>query len=223
MFRIRQPRAYGEPGWEYLLYIDEIAAGIERYEPQWRDYEARRVDCVGPEISYRDVLQDLASRPPAIVELMKPFDSLFTTKAMTRAFGRPGKAGDARHIRDLAAGVIDIYASLLDWAISTRGARVPVEARQTYSDLAELADEPLHEFREWARDLDTRGRAGIEAARSDPPPEHPISLRFDLTLTVPDETTEKMKGSLRDLEAIVISKAQQESDAMTVRDTGGLK
>jgi hypothetical protein len=206
MLRKRKPADYGEPGWEYLLYADELVAGISRYSTQWRDYEMQASSPTGQEIALREVFADIAAREHAAAKIFAPFAGLFDAKTLTRAFGKPDEPGDVRRIRRLAAGLVDLYASLLTWATNTRGARVPSEAEPVYALAAAMADEPLHQIRGYVTELDTTARAGIVSARSGEPPETPVRMKFTLELSISPERAEKATAALEALRIRVTSR-----------------
>jgi hypothetical protein len=189
-----------EPGWEYLLFINELTSAIDGYDRDWRNFELGLVQPRGAAIAMEQLSNDFAARTAAARKIVGNINRLLNDTTVTSAFGAPGEEGDPERIRHLAGGVADVYASLLDWAAATRGALVPDEAEPVLWALSDFVRAPLLQIREFVHQLDEGLRPAIEELRAGRGPDEPVTLTFSLTLSIDEEAQTRFEEELATLE-----------------------
>lgn len=194
-----EPEEDREPGWEYLLLIDELQAGLAGYDAQWIDHTMRVASPGGSRIDLVDVPNDISTRARVAGKIVSNITGLFGDNGIVAALGAPGEPGDPGLIRHVAAGVVDIYASLLRWTADSRGALAPTEVEEAYMALSELVDAPLRQIRDWVGELDSSIRPVVDAIRSGNPPAEQVRLVLTLTLSIPDDVTERLEKAISGL------------------------
>lgn len=188
-------------GWEYLVFIDELASGIAGYDREKYDFDLGVARPKGPALSLDDVAEDLLARSRTARKIVANLDRLLNDTALTSAFGPPGEPGDADRIRHVAAAVVDVYGAMLHWASETRGALAPEEAEPVYLALSDFVRTPLRQIRDFVEEMDNGVRPAIEALRAGDKPEEPVRLTFTLTLTIDEEATSRFEAELTALSA----------------------
>jgi hypothetical protein len=183
------------PGWEYLLFIDELQSALDGYEREWRDFEAQYVRPVGRKLDITEIADDLGSRSKAALKIVANVERLLNSGGLEAAFGAVGEQGDADEIRHYASRVIDVYAELLRWAADARGTLVPDEAEPVYWALAEYADLPLRQIRDFVAQLDREVRPVVEDLRSGKEFDEPVVLSFTLTVSIAPETLARFEAA----------------------------
>jgi hypothetical protein len=176
-----------EPGWEYLLFINELTSVVEGYDRDWQNFQLGLVQPRGAAIAMEQLPKDLATRTGAVRKIVGNLNRLLNDTTVTSAFGVPGEEGDPERIRHLAGGVADVYASLLEWAAVTRGALVPDEAEVLLWALSDFVRTPLRQIREFVHQLDENLRPAIEELRAGRGPDEPVTLTFLLTQSIDEE------------------------------------
>jgi TIR domain len=185
-----------EDGWEYLLLAEELVSGIEGFDDRRRDFELGYVRPRGRRIALADIPANIEDRVAAALHISSNVHRILNPTTVTAAIGAPGEAGDPTMIRHLASRLVDVYASMLDWAADCRGSLVPDEAKRAYQALSEMMTEPLQQIRDFVAELDMTLRPLVEAIRSGNAPTEPTTIALTLTLSIPDERADHVNDEL---------------------------
>ena len=180
--------------WEYLLFASDLRRGMRKLDPKWRDHELRYRRPHGDELDDPGALQLLNRSLAQATLLTSNVTRVLDPVAVDRAFGPVGQPGDADRIEHLADRLTETCEALLDWAAELRGALVPDRWRDAVEALCRLADQPLHEIRDFAS-LTVTTIDDLPTWRRDHPDEHRL-VQLQLTLTIDDSALAEFNAAL---------------------------
>lgn len=187
------------PGWEYLYLASEIARGLADHDPEYRDYLSGVVQPSGEVLN--DLPKQLSDLSREVIEIVASMDLFFSPEALEKALGPPGQPGDEEAIRGIAKGLSDMYAALIAWAQSIRGATVSGEWHPACSALVRMVAAPIGEIREFsALTSETVGQLVADLRNGKSPSS---STTLTLKLNVPDSYISEFEQALGDVQRLV--------------------
>jgi hypothetical protein len=181
------------PAWEYLLFAGVLVQRKNALETKWRDHVLRLVSpspTALDDLAASAVLQDAFER---MVMIVSNTDRIVSATAQTAAFGAPGYAGDPDQIEHIARRLMDVYESMLDWSRDVRSLRVSDRLAGVPDLAADLATQPLQEFRAFVDRTYAELSQVPEALRSG----REMSLTLDLTLTMDQPALKAFTDALK--------------------------
>ena len=125
--------------------------------------------------------------------LVASVNRVLDATAWEQAFGRPGTPGDEDMITHLAHRLADIYEQLLDWSRSVRGASRAGLYDEVLELLAQMADQPVREMREFVHELIAEFDQLTHRIRAG----EVVHIRRTLTITLHTETAESFVQALK--------------------------
>ena len=185
------------PGWEYALFTGEVYLRKQEMESMWLDHELRMPQGERDHLDRAGATEKLTRSFRDISMAVEQIDRTLEPAVQERAFGAPGQPGDPLRIQHLAAAVIRPYGELMRIAGELRNQDVPEEMREPVELAAQLTDQPLREFREWA-DSAVEQIDGIRdrvAARK--PDDPPIQIVMELRITANQDALRRFTDSTR--------------------------
>ena len=177
-----------EEWWEYMLFADELEAGLTRLSARIRTL---RMGVVRPSGAHLDADQ----KAPAVLRRwlaqvqmwVANVETLLAPAVTEAAFGADGEPGDADEIRYLAEAINGTFEGLADWAIDLRNTSCgSVELREAVDSLSQFAVQPLQQYADFVTPLvrDVRSITAQLRAGLDPVP---AGIEMTLTASIPDE------------------------------------
>ncbi|MGX7676782.1 hypothetical protein [Plantactinospora sp. DSM 117369] len=137
------------PLWEYLLFGNALHLARTEHEARWRDFQLGYSLKIGPVIEPTQVPDVLGERLSHVSAIVGNLESIVSSTAQERAFGKPGEPGDPILIEHMARRLMDLYALLLGWTEETRALRLPDWADRLKEILTTYATQPIertHDF-----------------------------------------------------------------------------
>lgn len=153
-----------EKGWAHLYLASELARGIAEHEPEYQAH-LQRLSFPSAEVITQPV-GDLRHRLDQLREIVHRLQMYLAPELVKKGFGSSGTEGDDVTIRVVAAGITDIYVSMMRWAASLRGIPVPDLWRPLYQGHADLADVPIDEIRQFSTDWSQQASEAVVAVRA---------------------------------------------------------
>jgi hypothetical protein len=191
-----------ELGWEFLLLGEELKARLEALDTRRWYHDIGYVRPTLERIRTRDAaIEDLQTRTREIVLSVSNVGRLFGESTLEQAWGAPGEPGNSERIRQLAAALVEIYESMLDFAERARGATVPKEFESVYWALAGYVNQPLRQVEDFVNQFGEELRDVIGKLRTGATPEEPVRLEFTLTLSIDPEDKAAFDVAMADLQA----------------------
>lgn len=178
--------------WEYLLYGGLLWQRFDSLEDKFRDTMLR----FAPLSSNLQKSQERAfvdAKLNELTYLVASVNRVLDATAWERAFGRPGTPGDEDMITHLAHRLADIYEQLLDWSRSVRGASRAGLYDEVLELLAQMADQPVREMREFVHELIAEFDQLTHRIRAG----EVVHIRRTLTITLHTETAESFVQALK--------------------------
>jgi hypothetical protein len=174
-----------DSGWECLLFAALLEIGITSLEDHWHDYAngvahptgERREDSVA---AARGI--DVFSNE--MVGVLHRYEREMAGDTIERALNAAVELGDVTFIHDVAGGIVETYASMLDWATRVRGVEVPTPFQRLYWAMSLYADRPMRQLRAFVADLAFRVEAEAKILRQGGRLEDTAPLRLDLDLEI---------------------------------------
>jgi hypothetical protein len=151
-------------GWEYLYLATQLADGIHQMDDEYDKYMSGEVVPNGVTVS--DPIQDAKARSDVAKDIVARVDNLFAPKLLEKAFGPTGVAGDEATIRFVAAGVVGVYRSCLEWGEEIRGTAVPEQWQPLYAALADMVTLPMQQMRNFSDDFLSTVKESVECVRA---------------------------------------------------------
>lgn len=195
-----------EAGWEYLLFADELEAGMRQLDDSKQEFEIGHMSPTMQGPAFDDRVDGLAFIVAHMDKLKKAMDGIrwmTDEQAGERVFGRPGEAGDPDTIRRYASTIPRFCAYLLGWAACLRGAAGPDDIEVLCQKVAVLANQPLGEIEDFVGDSVASIRQVVAAIRSgaESVGETTLFLRLTLDDLAIDEATQCLKRASRAIPA----------------------
>lgn len=182
------------PLWEYLLFGNVLCVSRSSYEARWRDYQLGYSLKVGPLIEPTQIPDMISERMSRAAAITRNLELILAPAAQERAFGKPGEPGDAALIEHMAVRLIDLYASLLDWAEETRALRVPDWAERLKGLAVSLMRQPLQRTHDFVDEF----IAEIEQAVADlAGGSSQVKITMELAFTIDDALIREFQKELR--------------------------
>jgi TIR domain len=187
--------------WEYRLYAGALMRGRLELEDKWHAHE---LSLPGGRRREPDAMSDFLSRELGWMQVqISAIDRVFDPDVLERAFGARGEPGDAERIKQVAQGVIQIYASMMEWAAELRNTSAPGEYAEVVEQTARMVDGPVRQIHDFVQQVaDEIARIPIltdEAEKSGATEDNPMTLTLTLTLSVDEGVQEKLQAALRRL------------------------
>jgi hypothetical protein len=186
--------------WEYRLYAGVLMQGRIELEGKWRDHELQLPRGERREPDPESVTDFFSREIGWMSRQVGSLDRIFDQAVLEKAFGAPGEAGDAARITHVAQGVIQIYASMMEWAAALRNTSVPSEYEEILELNARMADGPIRQIREFVQDVaDQIARIPFlieEAAAGGATKDSPMVLTLTLNLSLDESNQEALHAAL---------------------------
>ena len=193
----------GRPsGWEHLLFAALLRRQMEALEAKYRDHEMRYAEPVpGPVLDDEQATAFLGSAFDHVRALLANVDRVMAADVHERAFGPPGKGGDAARIEHVAGRLIDVYEGMLDWAARIRGTLLPQRFERARELSCSFVDGPIRQFREFVDHAVTeidRVPALLRAGTT------PITMTLTLTLSTEEGLVDELVRELERLQMEIV-------------------
>ena len=174
------PPADHDAGWEYLYFAAELARDLATHQSAYSEYQSQVVrpdpTPIPDPSAYIHTLTD------EITRAVHGVDTLLSPSVTERAFGLPGQSGDEAAIRELAAGLADIYAEMISWGMKVRGAAVADRWRPVFTALARYVNSPLHQFQDFSATVSASFDRVIGDVRAGRPAGAPLELALRISI-----------------------------------------
>jgi len=186
------------PGWEYLLFMHQLAQDIARVRHRRLDLD------YGIAFGSIDRLSDpgevfvwISRRMAQAGRLIEAAGQIVNV-ALQEALGPPGITGDAEKIVYVATTLSEVYRNAIEWAIECK--RVEVDDEK-YTEIVRLTgtltDDMIREIESWSEKILKETQEAL--ANPPGPNDEPRTLRFTLEIRAP--MTEKLNKELERLRA----------------------
>lgn len=182
-------------GWEYLLFISELRAGLDRREADWRDYALTYAPPAGPSVSLADVLNHVGAQMDRSKFIVRSIMLLVEPGSQERAFGRPDESGDRTLIEHLALRLTDCYGQMIEWGLARLSTVVPDDAYDLMVALSKMVETPIREFRDWVDTMERDFVSGLKQLESGE--AESVHLTSELILTIPEGNLTEVNRQLR--------------------------
>jgi hypothetical protein len=175
--------------WEFLLFAGLLRQGKRDLESKWDDHELRLPRGPHREFDLASA-KDFMDREIGWIQKHIALDRIFSQATYEQAFGRSGEPGDAAKIEGMARRLIGMYESWLDWAAALRNTSVPSVYEEVLETTACLIDDPVVSIREFI-DHAADDTARLPELAADATDDHPVTIKFTLTLEIEDEVVDR--------------------------------
>jgi hypothetical protein len=194
------PEPQREPGWAYLYLASELRHGLAAYDTEY----LRHVQRVAIPTSEKvvDPFVDFKVRLDQVQATVHQGIIPLNAETSKKAFGLGGGEADEVAVRTMAGGLVEMYVSLLSWAALTRSINVPPEWVPVYAALAEMADTPIGNLRQYSLDWDQEAEALARARRSGEPYK---PRNMTLNIAIGDDAMEHFMAASESLKASLVS------------------
>jgi hypothetical protein len=198
------PALDDRPGWQFLLFIDELDDGLAAHEAEWRDYRLGVARHHSNELITLDGFgEDVAERCYQARRLVEAFGRILTPEHSSEIFRTAADSRDPEPVKYLAASIIDTNVSMMAWAAEIRGLRVEDELQPTYEILATFVDLPLNQMRQWIAATGLQIREAVDWLRSDSTEDESRTVETTLTLEIAPAVMEQLDEELQRLDRIL--------------------
>lgn len=183
------------PLWEYLLFGNVLYASRDACEDGWRDFQLNYTLKVGQAIAPERIPQTFSERFSHAAAITGNLERVLAPSALERAFGRPGESGDSTLIQHMATRLIDIYASLLNWAEETRALRVPDWAERLKELSIDFVRQPIERTHDFVDEFTLKLEEALAKVAAGE--DEQIVVTIELTFEVDDDVVRRFDRELR--------------------------
>ena len=181
--------------WEYYLFASELSLEMAALDAAWRAHE-RGVGAGEQRLMTANEGRAFLSETfDGLAETLGSADRVFDPAAQERAFGRPGEAGNADRIRELAQRAVAIYAELLRVSALFRNQLVPAQLAAPYELAARITDKPIRQLGDFFHQtIQSVDEVGPQLANKED--HRPIAIELTLDLSIDQELLARLKSAL---------------------------
>lgn len=172
-------QANRDPGWEYLCFGAELARGLAEHQAEFEDYKTGFVRPTGERVDdplahMQELLNENAMTVGNVTRLLSP-------ETLESAFGTPGEPGDEVKIRHVAAGLVEVYATMIAWGQRVRGASVPSVWEPVYWALSKNVDMKLRQIQDFSSGVSASVEKVVGDLRAGREPTDTVTLTLNFS------------------------------------------
>ena len=170
-------------GWEYKLFGQVLAAGLDEIIDRRRDFNFGITLAPGQQFQTFDELTDYITLKTEQLQRAISTVSTLIYKTLPEAFGAPGVAGDADYIVYSANRMLEVYSSIIDWSLDFSAIVTDEEFSGLVNSFSKMCEVTLCDIEKFSKEYcEMIGSIPDNISEN----SEPISLSITLTLSSPN-------------------------------------